>query len=73
MLSHWTDFFMDTQECLCLQSLVKNTEDKLRIQGENLTRGRLAKLPGITRGEVPQKNLCWDICQKSYCFSATFL
>lgn len=25
MLSHWTDFFMDTQECLCLQSLVKNT------------------------------------------------
>lgn len=41
---------MGTQQYFCLQNLAKNTDEKLRLQGENEGGGRLAELPGITVG-----------------------
>ena len=41
---------MGTQEYFCLQNIAKNTDEKLRLQGENGGGGMLAELPGITVG-----------------------
>lgn len=41
---------MGTQQYFCLQNIAKNTDEKLRLQGENEGGGRLTELPGITVG-----------------------